>query len=49
MQSDEYSRSNYKDFIKDMKFLLDTHISDLKDWPAKDVTKMVISTIHDPD
>ena len=49
MLSDEHDRSKYEDFIKDMKFILDTYISDLKDWPAKDVTKMVMRTIHDLD
>ena len=49
MWSDGHDRSNYEDFIKDMKFILDTHISDLKDCSTKDVTKMVIATIWDLD
>ena len=35
--------------IKDMKFIFDGYISDLKYQQAKDVTKMVISTICDLD
>ena len=49
MQSDGHDQSKYEDFIKDMKFILDTYISDLKDCSTKDVTKMVISTIWDLD
>ena len=45
MLSDWYDRSKYEDFIKDMKFISDDYIFDLKDWQAKDVTKMILSTI----
>ena len=49
MQSDGHGWSKYEDFFKDMKFILDSYISDLKDWQAKNVTKMFISIIQDPD
>ena len=42
MWSDGHDWLKYEDFIKDMKFILDTYISDLKDLTKqKDVTKMV--------
>ena len=49
MQSDGHDQSKYEHFIKNMKFLLDNHISDLKGQQVKDVTKMVMNIIWDPD
>ena len=49
MWSDGQDQSKHEDFIKDMKFILDKHISDLQNQKAKDVTKMIMSTIHDLD
>ena len=49
MKSDNYDESHYWDYIKDMKFLLDTHVPQLQGRELKDVVKMIKLTIHDPE
>ena len=48
MKSDNYDKSHYWDDIKDMKFLLDTHVLQLQGCELKDVVKMIKLMIHDP-
>ena len=49
MKSDDHDKSHYWDYIKDMKFLLDSHVLQLQGCESKDVVKMIKSTIHDPE
>ena len=48
MKSDNYDKSHYWDYIKDMKFLLDAHVLQLQGHELKDV-KMIKPMIHDPE
>ena len=49
MKGDNYDKSHYWDYIKDMKFLLDTHVPQLQGCETKDVVKMIKPMIHDPE
>ena len=49
MKSDNYDKSHYWDYIKDMKFLLDAHVPQLQGCESKDVLKMIKPMIHDPE
>ena len=49
MESDDHGKLNYWDYIKDMKFLLDSHVPQLQGHESKDVVKMIKPTIHDPE
>ena len=49
MKSDNHDKSHYWDYIKDMKFLLDSHVSQLQGQEPKDIVKMVKTTIWDPE
>ena len=49
MQRDDHDKSHYWDYIKDMKFLLDSHILQLQGHEPKDVVKMIKPTIYDPE
>ena len=49
MKSDNYDKSHYWDYIKDMKFLLDAHVPQLQGHELKDVVKMIKLMIHDPE
>ena len=49
MKSDNHDKSHYWDYIKDMKFLLDTHVPQLQGCESKDVVKMSKLMIHDPE
>ena len=49
MKSDNHDKSHYWDYIKDMKFLLDTHVPQLQGCESKDVVKMIKPMIHDPE
>ena len=49
MWSNEHETSAYTDYLKDTKFLLDEHISKLSGHQAKDVVKMILSTVKDPE
>ena len=35
MWSDDHKASAYTDYLKDTKFLLDEHISELSGWPSQ--------------
>ena len=48
LKSDNHDKSHYWDYIKDMKFLLDSHIPQLQGWEPKDVVKMIKTTVQDP-
>ena len=49
MKSDNNDKSHYWDYIKDMKFLLDSHVPQLQGWEPKDVVKIIKTTIWDPE
>ena len=49
MKSDDHDKSHYWDYIKDMKFLLDSHVLQLQGHESKDVVKMIKPTIHHPE
>ena len=47
MKSDDHNELHYWDYIKDMKFLSDSHVPQLQGCEPKDV-KMIKPMIHDP-
>ena len=49
MKSDKHDKSHYWDYIKDMKFLLDSHVLQLQGCEPKDVVKMIKLMIYDPE
>ena len=49
MKSDDHDKSHYWDYIKDMKFLLDSHVLQLQGCESKGVVKMIKPMIHDPE
>ena len=49
MKSDDHDKSHYWDYIKDMKFLLDSHIPQLQGHEPKDVVKIITPMIYDPE
>ena len=49
MKSDDHNESHYWEYIKDMKFLLDSHVLQLQGCEPKDVVKMIKPMIHDPE
>ena len=49
MKSDNHDKLHYWDYIKDMKFLLDTHVPQLQGCELKDVVKMIKPMINDPE
>ena len=48
MKSDNYDKSHYWDYIKDMKFLLDSHVLQLQGQEPKDIVKMIKTMVWDP-
>ena len=48
MKSDNHDKLHYWDYIKDMKFLLDSHVPQLQGQEPKDIVKMIKTTIQDP-
>ena len=49
MKSDDHNESHYWEYIKDMKFLLDSHVLQLQGCELKDVVKMIKPMIHEPE
>ena len=49
MKSDNYDKSQYWDYIKDMKFLLDSHVPQLQGQEPKDIVKMIRTMVWDPE
>ena len=49
VKSDDHNESHYWEYIKDMKFLLESHVPQLQVCELKDVVKMIKLTIHDPE
>ena len=49
MKSDNYDKSHYWDYIKDMKFLLNALILQFQGRELKDVVKMIKLMIHEPE
>ena len=45
---DKHNVKHYGSYIADIKFLLDTHISDLVTHEPKDVEKQIIEMVEDP-
>ena len=48
MRSDNHDRSKYVDYIKDMKFLVDSLVPQLSGCEPKDVVKIIMTMIWDP-
>ena len=49
MKNDNYDKSHYWDYIKEMKFLLEAHVLQLQGHELKDVVKMIKLMIDDPE
>ena len=49
MRSDDHEHSKYVDYIKDMMFLVDSLIPQLAGCEPKDIVKMIMTTIQDPE
>ena len=49
MRSEDHDPERYKDYIKDIKYLVDDFIPQLSSHKPKDVMKMILMTIKDPD
>ena len=49
LKNDDHNESHYWEYIKDMKFLLDSHVPQLQGCEPKDVVKMIKPMIHDPE
>ena len=49
MKSDEHNKLVYTNFIKDLNFFLDDHVLDCCDRPLKDVAKIVMQIVKDPE
>ena len=47
MRSDDHGHSKYVDYIKDMKFLVDSLVPQLSGHEVKDVAKMIMTMIKD--
>ena len=47
MKSDNHDKLHYSDYIKDIKFLLDSHVLQLQGQEPKDVVKMILMTVWD--
>ena len=45
MRSDDHGHSKYIDYIKDVKFLVDSLVPQLSGHEVKDVAKMIMTTI----
>ena len=49
MKIDNHDKSHYWDYIKEMKFLLDSHVLQLQGWEPKDIVEMIKTTVWDPE
>ena len=49
MKSDSHDKSQYWDYVKDIKSLLDSHVPQLQGREPKDIVKMIKTTIQDPE
>ena len=49
MKSDDHNESHYWEYIKDMKFLLNSLVPQLQGCEPKDVVEMIKPMIHDPE
>ena len=47
VKSDNHEKSHYWDYIKGMKFVLDSHVPQLQGWEPKDIVKMIKTMIQD--
>ena len=48
MKIDNHDKSHFWDYIKDMKFLLDSHVLQLQGQEPKDIVKMIRTTVQNP-
>ena len=48
MKSDDHSQEKYIDFLKDVKDLIQDHVSEMKTHDVTEITKTVLKTVHDP-
>ena len=49
MRSDNHEHSKYADYIKNMKFLVDSLVPQLSGCELKDIVKMIMTMIQDPE
>ena len=49
MRSENHDPEKYKDYIRDIKYLVDNFIPQLSGHKLEDVIKMIMTTIKDPD
>ena len=47
MKLDDYSQEKYIDFLKDVKDLIQDHVSELKIHDVTEITKTVLKMVHD--
>ena len=48
MRSNEHKLSKYQNFLKDVKFILDGHVTDLTECAPSAVMKQILATMRDP-
>ena len=48
MKSDDHLQEKYIDFLKDVKDLIQDHVSELKTHDVTEITKTVLKMVHDP-
>ena len=48
MKSDDHSQEKYIDFLKDVKDLIQDHVSELRTCDVTEITKTVLKTVCDP-
>ena len=48
MKSDDHSQEKYIDFLKDVKDLIQDHVSELKTHDVTEITKTVLKMVRDP-
>ena len=48
MKPDDHSQERYIDFLKDVKDLIQDHVSELKTCDVTEITKTVLKTVCDP-
>ena len=49
MRSDSHDHSKYVDYIKDIKFLVDSLVPQLSGCEPKDIVRMIMTMIQDPE
>ena len=49
MKSDNYDKWHYLDYIKDVEFLLNSHVPQLQGQEPKNIVKMIKTMVRDPE